>query len=108
VDLRYFLIGISYIKLHLTTSRNEKERKRKLQVEGLKRAKNYILHMEEQKGNYALSKFYDRKYEQQNSTVDTGLNREPIEFRRNHTENIRNGNYSKIRENRRKSKKIGR
>ena len=42
--------------------------------------------MEEQKGIYALSKFYDRKYEQQNSTVDPGLNREPIKFWRNHTE----------------------
>ena len=55
--------------------------------------------MEEQKGIYALSKFYDRKYEQQNSTVDPGLNREPIKFWRNHTENIRNRDYLKIREN---------
>jgi hypothetical protein len=44
--------------------------------------------MEEQKGNYTLSKCYNQKYNQQNLTVDTGLNREPIEFWRNHTEII--------------------
>jgi hypothetical protein len=74
--------------LYKTTFNNIKEQKRKRHVKGLKRAKNYVLHMEEQKGNYALSKVYNQKYNQQNSTVDTGLNREPIEFWRNHMEII--------------------
>ena len=64
--------------------------------------------MEEQKEATRLSKFHNKKYNKQNTIVDTWLNREPIKFQRNHSKIFELEIIYKQTKNWKNSKKTGR